>query len=186
MHTRNVNVKTAAQESSRKMGENGHLPQGNHQMPATTESQKPAAMAFFQPSNSRVWDYAVQSRGEWCTRGDRKTLAQLLDMFPDMELITTTEALERENEQFRAPWVEITEARYIDQLEVQRVVDWCRSTRGESFRTMEVVGGDVTSILFRRDGRFFECCDLDSLSHDELAAQIGEQFFARNVVKFGH
>ncbi len=178
MNTQNVNVKTAAPESSRKMGET--------HMHAMTEVLSNASMAFFQPSHSRVWDYAVQHCGEWRSRQDGQTLAQLREAFPDMELIATAEAIERENEPFRAPWMEISEARYIDQLEVQRVVDWCRSTGGESFKAMEVVGGDVTSIFFRREGRFFECSDLDSLPHDELAAQIGEQFFARDAVNFGH
>jgi hypothetical protein len=164
----------------------GHGRQQPQESNMSVMTQNQNGMAFFQSSLSRVWDYAVQRGDEWLTRQDGQNLAQLRRTFPDMELIATDEALERENGPFLSPWVEISEARYIDQMEVQRVVDWCRSTGGESFKSQEVVGGDVTSIFFRRDGRFFECCDLDSRTHEELASQIGERFFARNVVNFGH
>jgi hypothetical protein len=43
--------------------------------------------------------------------------------------------------------VEITEARYIDQLETLPPVDWCRGYGGESFKSMEFTGGDVTAIF---------------------------------------
>lgn len=155
-------------------------------MSIIAESMKPMAMAFFQPSHSRVWDFAVEHGGEWCTRHDGQTLAQLREMFPDMELIATDTAIERENEQFRSPWLEISEARYIDQMTVQRVIDWCRSNGGESFKSQDTVGGDVCNIFFRRDGRFFECNDLDSLTHSQLVNQIHEQFFAGDSVNFGH
>ncbi|EJG2388932.1 hypothetical protein AM391_RS23665 [Kluyvera ascorbata] len=155
-------------------------------MSVITETQKSTAMAFFQASLSRVWDFAVEQGGEWRTRQNGQTLAQLRDVFPDMELIATATAIDMENDQFRSPWCEINEARYIDQLETQRVIDWCRSNGGESFRSQEIIGGDVTSIFFRREGRFFECSDVDTLTHCKLVAQIEERFFAGDSVNFGH
>ena len=50
-----------------------------------------APMAFFVPSHNAVYDRA--------------------------ELIPATLVQEKQNDGYRRPWVEITEARYIDQLE---------------------------------------------------------------------
>ncbi|VYU36904.1 hypothetical protein [Metakosakonia massiliensis] len=143
-------------------------------------------MAFYQPSRARIWDYAVMAGGEWRTRFGGQTLVQLREEFPDMTLISSDIALVCENEQFRSPWVEITESRYIDQLEVLPPVDWCRSTAGESFKSMEMYGGDVTTIFARRAGRFFECRDLHTLTHAAIVESLTTTFFAGDSMNTGH
>jgi hypothetical protein len=75
-----------------------------------------APMAFFVPSSNAVYDRATQLEGQWVTQR-AKTLESLRRLYPDAELIPATLVQEKQNDGYRRPWVEITEARYIDQLE---------------------------------------------------------------------
>ena len=108
-----------------------------------------APMAFFVPSHNAVYDRATKLEGQWVTQREAKTLESLRRLYPDAELIPATLVQEKQNDGYRRPWVEITEARYIDQLETLPPVDWCRGYGGESFKSMEFTGGDVTAIFVR-------------------------------------
>lgn len=77
---------------------------------------------------------------------------------------------------YRRPWVEITEARYSDQMEALVLMDWCRGYGGESFKSMTFTGGDVTEIFVCYEGRFFECHDLHTLNHRELIGAVINRF----------
>ena len=120
-----------------------------------------APMAFFVPSHNAVYDRATQLDGQWVTQPEAKTLESLRRLYPDG---------------YRRPWVEITEARYIDQLETLPPVDWCRGYGGESFKSMEFTGGDVTAIFVRYGARFFECHDLHTRHHRELIGDVITRF----------
>ncbi|MCM7470795.1 hypothetical protein M8R87_19620 [Enterobacter bugandensis] len=72
--------------------------------------------------------------------------------------------------------MEITEDRYIDQMETLPPVDWCRGFGGESFKSMEFTGGDVTAIFVRYGERFFECHDLHTRNHRELIGDVIGRF----------
>ncbi|VAL57620.1 MULTISPECIES: hypothetical protein [Enterobacter cloacae complex] len=76
-----------------------------------------APMAFFVPSHNAVYDRATQLEGQWVTQREAITLESLRCLYPDAELIPATLVQEKQNDGYRRPWVEITEARYIDQLE---------------------------------------------------------------------
>lgn len=147
---------------------------------------RPTEMAFFQVSRSRIWAYAVQSGGEWRSAFGGQPLAQMREEMPDMELIPTVDALKRENDGYRQPWCEISEARYIDQLEVLPPMDWHRIGECESFKSSERYGGDVTSIFARFRGRFFECRDLDTLTPEQIRESLVSTFFAGDSVNSGH
>ena len=64
----------------------------------------------------------------------------------------------------------------IDQLETLPPVDWCRGYGGESFKSMEFTGGDVTAIFVRYGARFFECHDLHTRHHRELIGDVIARF----------
>nr|WP_255322589.1 hypothetical protein [Enterobacter cloacae complex sp.] len=89
-----------------------------------------APMAFFVPSHNAVYDRATQLDGQWVTQREAITLESLRRLYPDAELIPATQVQEKQNEGYRRPWKEITEARYIDQLETLPPVDWCRGYGG--------------------------------------------------------
>jgi hypothetical protein len=144
------------------------------------------AMAFYHAPGNCIFSYAVFHNGQWLTAYSGKTLEQLRKEYPEMELLSTHDALARENEGYRLPWSEIAQARYLDQLEVLPPMDWNWSNGWESFKSREMHGGDVTSIFARHEGRFFECRDLHTLSHAEITRQIETQFFARNAANSGH
>ena len=91
-------------------------------------------------------------------------------------IVTQAATLEVQNASYRRPWVEISEARYVDQLEVLPPMDWCRGYGGESFKSMEFTGGDVTAIFARFEDRFFECHDLHTLTHRELIGEVITRF----------
>ena len=135
-----------------------------------------APMAFFVPSHNAVYDRATQLDGQWVTQREAITLESLRRLYPDAELIPATQVQEKQNEGYRRPWKEITEARYIDQLETLPPVDWCRGYGGESFKSMEFTGGDVTAIFVRYGARFFECHDLHTRHHRELIGDVITRF----------
>lgn len=87
-----------------------------------------------------------------------------------------TQVQKQLNDGYRRPWGEITEARYIDQLETLALTDWCRGFGGESFKSMEFTGGDVTAIFVRYGARFFECHDLHTRNHRELIGDVINRF----------
>lgn len=166
MHTQNVNVKTATRKTTERWGE-----------------QNPA-MAFV--CNGEVIQWAKQEGGEWVSLHGGYSLAQMKAGLPGVELVPEAEALEMQNARYRRPWQEITEARYIDQLEVLPPMDWNRSGAGESFKSMEMYAFDVTSIFAQVKGRFFECRDVCTLTHAEVMRSLEADFFAGDAVNSGH
>jgi hypothetical protein len=111
-------------------------------------------MAFYVPSCNTIYAWARQQDGEWVTEYGAKTLNAVRRIYPDTELLSFSEVKEAQNLGYRRPWVEISEARYIDQLEVLPPLDWCRGFGGESFKSREFTGGDVTAIFVSVEGRF--------------------------------
>ncbi|HHT3531124.1 DUF1419 domain-containing protein [Kosakonia sacchari] len=149
------------------------------------EALQPTEMAFFQASRSRIWDYAVLSGGVWRSKFGGRTLAQMRIEMPDMELVSTEEALKREKDSYRQPWQEITEARYIDQLEVLPPMHWRTLSGCESFKSSEMYTADVTSIFARFRGRFFECRDVVTLTPQQIYEGIVSAFFAGDSANSG-
>ncbi|WP_449544092.1 hypothetical protein [Lelliottia nimipressuralis] len=110
------------------------------------------------------------------TAKNASPMASMRRIYPDTVLVTQAPVLEMPDASYRRPWVEITETRYVDQMETLPLTDWCRGYGGESFKSMEFTGGDVTAIFARFEGRFFECYDLHSLTHRELIGEVITRF----------
>lgn len=159
MHTQNVNIKTAAQESSRKMG-----------------GVKTVLMTFFIPSHNAVYGWALQRNGEWFTEYGHQTLEAVRRLYPDTILMAFSDVQQKPDVGFRRQWEEITSDRYIAQMESLSLMDWCQGNGGETFKSMEYSGGDITAIYARYEGRFFECRDLFSLTHHDLIGSIIARF----------
>lgn len=143
-------------------------------MNANTTTAVP--MVFFIPSSNAVYAWAKQRNGEWVTEYEAATLDSVRSLFPDAELMTFAQVQEKQNIGFRRQWVEITQNRYIRQLEALQPMDWCRGFGGESFKSMAFTGGDVTAIYVRYGERFFECHDLHTLNHRELIGDVITRF----------
>ncbi|MFK3711552.1 DUF1419 domain-containing protein [Leclercia adecarboxylata] len=143
-------------------------------MNVTTPTAAP--MAFYVPSHNTVYAWAKQQNGEWVTEFGAKTLDTVRSMYPDAELMPFAQVQIMQNIGYRREWTEITQARYVNQLESLPPMDWCRGYGGESFKSMEFTGGDVTAIFVRYGERFFECRDLHTLTHRALIGEVINRF----------
>ncbi|WP_231568205.1 hypothetical protein [Leclercia adecarboxylata] len=174
MHTRNVNVRTAAQESSRKMGDK---PEHSEETQMDHNTANVALMTFFIPSHNAVYDWARQKTdGEWVTRFGWQTLVDVRSRYPDVELMPFVKVQKIPDIGFISGWKEITQARYVDQMGSLPLMDWSQGQGGESFKSMEFSGGDVTAIFVRYAGRFFECRDLYIREHTALVGDVINRF----------
>ena len=143
-------------------------------------------MAFYVPSHNTLYAWAKQQEGEWVTVNGSATLDAVRRIYPDTVLVTEAAALELQNAGYRRPWKETTEEHYVSQLEMLPPMDWCRGFGGESFKSMEFTGGDVTTIFARYGRRFFWCHDLHTLTHRELISEVINLFSLGDVPNSGH
>ncbi len=153
---------------------------------SVTEMLNTPSMAFYVPSCNTVYAWARQQDGEWVTEYGAKTLNAVRRIYPDTELLSFSGVKEAQNRGYRRQWVEVSEARYIDQLEVLPPLDWCRGFGGESFKSREFTGGDVTAIFVSVEGRFFECHDLHTLKHKALIEDVITRFCPEKHLNSGH
>jgi hypothetical protein len=151
-----------------------------------TATQTAVPMAFIRTTTADIWCFAQWQEGEWVTEWGQKTLAVLQENYPDMALMSVAALIDLQNEKLRTPVAEITQERYIDQLGVLPPMDWCRTMKGESFKSMERYSGDVTSIFVRAAGRFFEFRDVCTLTHAQVMARVETDMLSGNTVFSGH
>lgn len=145
-----------------------------------------APMVFFIPSHRTIYAWAKQKNGEWVTEFGQKTLDTVCSVYPDTVLIPFFQAQQMENIGYRRPWVEISEARYISQQGTLPPMDWRCGGGGESFKSMELSGGDVTAIFVRYGTRYFECHDLHTLTHRELMESVATRYCLGKSLTTGH
>ncbi|HEY3591980.1 MAG TPA: hypothetical protein VGL07_18215 [Buttiauxella sp.] len=151
-----------------------------------TAPQTAVPMAFVRTTTADIWCHAQWLGGEWVTEWGQKTLSDLQDSYPDMAVMSVAALIDLQNDKYRTPVTEITRERYIDQLEVLPPMDWCRSNNGESFKSMEMYAGDVTSIFVRTEGRFFEFRDVCTLSHAQVLARVETEILSGSASFSGH
>lgn len=143
-------------------------------------------MAFYVPSSNSLYAWAKQHNGEWVTQNGSASLDAVRRIYPDTVLVTEAAALEMQNAGYRRPWQETTEEYYVSQLEMLSLMDWCRGFGGESFKSMDFTGADVTAIFVRYGDRFFWCHDLHTLTHRDLIGEVINQFCLGDVLNSGH
>ncbi len=153
MHTQHIN--TAASESS-KTWVNG---QG-----------KPAdKLVFVRIDTGKVFSQAIALKdGSIVSVFSFETLEELQVQYADMALMTEDKADALYCTRLFRPWEEISEARWIDQLDVLPPLDWCSTPAGETFKSSEMYSGKVTHIFAQIRGRYFECRDYAWKKHADL------------------
>ena len=72
----------------------------------------------------------------------------------------------------KTPVSEISAAQFNDALYVMYPIDWCFHANTESFKSMEMYFGNVTSIYVRFDNRFFTFRDVVMLTHSEIMEKV--------------
>jgi hypothetical protein len=120
---------------------------------SVTEMLNTPSMAFYVPSCNTIYAWARQQDGEWVTEYGAKTLNAVRRIYPDTELLSFSGVKEAQNRviavsgwRFRSPVHR--PARVLPPL------DWCRGFGGESFKSREFTGGDVTAIFVSVEGVF--------------------------------
>lgn len=152
------NVKTAPHESKETSGEHN---------------------VFAKPGTLCAWDEAINLNGKWVTRCSGRTLPELQRDYPDMAMMTRVEFTRQANAAARTEVREISEERFIDQLEVLPPMCWVRGDATQSFKSCEMYAEDVTTIFVQIKGRFFEFRDVFTLSHQDILARIDAEIFGK-------
>lgn len=132
---------------------------------------------WYEPGKAHLCDMAMVNPGGVpvgrCT-GD--TIEVLRKRYSNAELFLfddASAAIDKAQEViFKRPPVEITEARFIEMLEVLPPENWERAKNSESFKLCEHTCGMYTSIFARVGGRYFELCDYYTTLHGVIINKV--------------
>lgn len=101
----------------------------------------------------------------------QETEDQLRQRYPDAQRMTLDDAvLAKENALISAP-VEITEAQFINALEVLPPNQWRNLGVEESFKMCEHLSGAITTIYARLGTRYFSFNDRFNMPHTQIIAK---------------
>lgn len=129
-------------------------------------------LCFFDPIKTSIIDTVIMDRhGIYRGMYGGKTLAETAAEYnTKIELWNTDEAWKAHQESFLTEPVEITKERFWDMLEVLPPCRWVREGSSESFHMSEHDSGNVTLILVRIAGRYFEYHGYANTRHTERVA----------------
>jgi hypothetical protein len=102
------------------------------------------------------------------------SMDDLRDEYPDVRMVTWAEHDQLHRESWVTPWREVTEDEWHDMLEVLPPSDWHTVNGVESFKMIEHLSGDITTIYARYNGRYWARNESYTLSPDEIADEILE------------
>jgi hypothetical protein len=109
----------------------------------------------------------------------REHLAVLAATYgPDLELLTSEEALNRYETPFISSVEEISENRFHEMLNILPPMGWKTDSDGECFKMCEFTAGRVTAIFVRIGGRYATFSDRASTPHRECCRRAAEFFAA--------
>jgi hypothetical protein len=102
----------------------------------------------------------------------KESLEQVQLRFPGAEIWDFDKAIElkvaHDRAKYSSPPTEISEERWIEMLEVLPPMKWRGKYGSESFMISEALTFDIRSIFCRIGNRYFELCDTDTLTHDQI------------------
>lgn len=107
-----------------------------------------------------------------CPDADGWTLEQLNADGDVVELVPFEGAYQRYSDTFIRPVTEIDADRYNDMLEVLPPVGWHIVGFCQSFRMLEMTGGNVTAIFAKYGDRYFELSDRVTLTHQAIIEKV--------------
>jgi len=126
---------------------------------------------FYVPGRVGIIDNCINGRGQY----SGKTLEETREEYPGV-LLGESETIYTEWENsFKSPPVEVTEARFLEMLEVLPPVSWVHGAANtESFKISERLFGDITAIFCKIGNRYFEMSDNIRMPHAEIVKRCGE------------
>ncbi|MBC3252430.1 hypothetical protein KGP26_29365 (plasmid) [Serratia sp. JSRIV002] len=140
------------------------------------------AMAFWSKSSEfDGWRKAHFVDGAWRTMVSPKTLDELNTRGDYWELVTVEEAIERFIRKNYQPVSEITEARFMDMLEVLPPLNWRGTADSQSFKLSEMYSGNITDIFAQYGTRYFQMRNHASLTHDEIIEKVKAFIYAEGI-----
>lgn len=125
-------------------------------------------VCYFSPSQLVVIDLIGRNG---LSAYAQETEGQLRQRYPDAQRMTLEDAiLAKENALISAP-VDITEAQFIDALEVLPPNQWRNLGVEESFKICEHLSGAITTIYARLGTRYFSFNDRFDTPHAQIIAK---------------
>jgi hypothetical protein len=141
---------------------------------------------FFVPGTQQVVpviiDFAKRRPdGVFVSSISGNTLEETATRYPGAQLgECDTVVAEKESKLISEP-VEITQAQFIDALEVLPPDDWQRHVYSESFKMSERLSGRITSVFVRVNDRYYEFADRDSITHEEAVEKVSRAMAAQGT-----
>ena len=102
----------------------------------------------------------------------KETLDELRTRYPDAEVISLDEAVERTDSRFRHAPERITRERFHEMLEVLPPEDWQRRGSIETFKLCERTCGNITAIFCRIGDSYWELQDDYTLSQEKVVSLV--------------
>jgi hypothetical protein len=137
-----------------------------------------------------TWTWANRPNAKWpCSSIAGKRLyaefepnGDLVDMalddlrseYPDVRMVTWAEHDQLHREAWVTPWREVTEDEWHDMLEVLPPSDWHTVNGVESFKMIEHLSGDITSVYARYNGGYWSRNETFTMLPAKIAKQIRE------------
>ena len=121
---------------------------------------------FYVPGKPGIIDvvHPVSKRGGY----SGETLEEMRLRYPGAEIADWDTVLQASDDMFRSAPIEITEARFMEMLEVLPPVGWTQRNGCESFKLSERTSGNITAIFARVGNRYFEMSDSIAMPHDKI------------------
>jgi hypothetical protein len=141
---------------------------------------------FFVPGTQQVVpviiDFAKRRPdGVFVSSISGNTLEETATRYPGAQLgECDTVVAEKESKLISEP-VEITQAQFIDALEVLPPDDWQRHVYSESFKMSERLSGRITSVFVRVNDRYYEFADRDPITHEEAVEKVSRAMAAQGT-----
>lgn len=129
---------------------------------------------FYVPGESSIIDAAINRDGTLVGHYSGETLDEIRLRYPGAEIGEWDVVYAAAEESCKTEPVEITEARFLEMLNVLPPVRWVREGGAESFKMSERYYGSITGIYARIGKRYFNFSDVITLPHDEIIKRIRE------------
>lgn len=138
-------------------------------------------VAFYVPGDGHIFDAAVMRDGAWTGVYGGLTLKELRQEHPTMVLMYLAEAVDAIERTFRTEPTEISHEAYEQALCAVPALDLNAAVGAESFKSSELLCGQLTAIYAKLGDRYFTFVDRISTNHAEIIAKVEDSGLLRGA-----
>jgi hypothetical protein len=120
----------------------------------------------------RSIDVALRDSNTWRGAYGGRTMEEMRDEYPGVELDTLAHYAETADSAWRTAPSEIDRERWYEMLEVLPPVGWTRDGNTESFKLSERTSGNITAVFARVGSHYYEMQDDITLTHAEIIQRV--------------